>query len=83
MEQNIKLLKECKVCGNSNLTKVLSLQEQYLSPTFVKYLFSRLSINSERHVNLETSFNFFISTKDFSLQKAIFSAIVESNKKIF
>ena len=36
MEQNIKLLKECKVCGNSNLTKVLSLQEQYLSPTFVK-----------------------------------------------
>jgi hypothetical protein len=36
MEQNIKLLKECKVCGNSNLTRVLSLQEQYLSPTFVK-----------------------------------------------
>jgi len=36
LNKNIKHLKECKVCGNTNLTKVLTLQEQYLSPTFVK-----------------------------------------------
>jgi hypothetical protein len=36
MKQNIKSLKKCKVCSNTNLTKVLTLQEQYLSPTFVK-----------------------------------------------
>ena len=32
----IKNLKECKVCGNKDLTSVLILNEQYLSPTFVK-----------------------------------------------
>ena len=36
MKEIIKSLKKCKVCGNTNLIKVLSLQEQYLSPTFVK-----------------------------------------------
>ena len=36
MKKNIKSLKKCKVCGNEDLTKVLTLQEQYLSPTFVK-----------------------------------------------
>ncbi len=36
MKEIIKTLKKCKVCGNTNLIKVLSLQEQYLSPTFVK-----------------------------------------------
>ena len=32
----IKNLKKCKVCGNEDLTEVLILNEQYLSPTFVK-----------------------------------------------
>ena len=36
MKEIIKSLKKCKVCGNTNLIKVLSLREQYLSPTFVK-----------------------------------------------
>ena len=34
--KNITYLKECKVCGNTNLTQVLQLNEQYISATFVK-----------------------------------------------
>ena len=29
MKKNIKSLKKCKVCGNEDLTKVLTLQEQF------------------------------------------------------
>jgi len=36
MNSEIRLLKKCKVCGSGDLTKVLTLDEQYLSPTFVK-----------------------------------------------
>ena len=36
MNSEIRLLEKCKVCGSSDLTKVLTLDEQYLSPTFVK-----------------------------------------------
>tara|TARA_B100001057_G_scaffold419202_1_gene438849 strand:- start:1202 stop:2497 length:1296 start_codon:yes stop_codon:yes gene_type:complete len=36
MKEKIRILKKCKVCGNEDLTKVLTLNEQYLSPTFVK-----------------------------------------------
>jgi len=36
MMENIKFLKNCKVCGSTDLIKVLTLNEQYLSPTFVK-----------------------------------------------
>ncbi len=36
MTNKIKFLKYCKVCGSKDLTEVLSLNEQYLSPTFVK-----------------------------------------------
>ncbi len=36
MDKKIKLLNSCKVCGNKDLIDVLSLNEQYLSPTFVK-----------------------------------------------
>jgi len=36
MNENIKTLEKCKTCGNKNLTKVLTLDEQFLSPTFVK-----------------------------------------------
>ena len=35
MKNIIKLLDKCKVCGNQDLIKVLTLDEQYLSPTFV------------------------------------------------
>ena len=36
MKNKIQLLKKCKVCGSKDLTEVLTLNEQYLSPTFVK-----------------------------------------------
>ena len=36
MTNKIKFLKYCKVCGSKDPTEVLSLNEQYLSPTFVK-----------------------------------------------
>ena len=36
MKNKIQILKKCKVCGSEDLTKVLTLNEQYLSPTFVK-----------------------------------------------
>jgi hypothetical protein len=36
MNDKIKLLEKCKVCGSNDLTKVLTLNEQFLSPTFVK-----------------------------------------------
>lgn len=36
MSNKIQLLKKCKICGNKDLIKVLTLDEQYLSPTFVK-----------------------------------------------
>ena len=35
MKNVFKNLDKCKVCGNDNLTEVLKLDEQYLSPTFV------------------------------------------------
>ncbi len=36
MSDKIKTIKKCKICGNDDLIEVLSLNEQYLSPTFVK-----------------------------------------------
>jgi ribosomal protein L9 len=36
MKKPFKLLKRCKICNNENLITVLTLNEQYLSPTFVK-----------------------------------------------
>ncbi len=36
MKNKIQLLKKCKVCGSEDLTEVLTLNEQYLSPTFVR-----------------------------------------------
>ena len=36
MADKIKLLKNCKICESSDLSEVFSLNEQYLSPTFVK-----------------------------------------------
>lgn len=36
MSDKIKIIKKCKICGNDDLIEVLSLNEQYLSPTFVK-----------------------------------------------
>ena len=35
MKNIIKLLDKCKICGNRDLIEVLTLEEQYLSPTFV------------------------------------------------
>ena len=35
MKNIIKLLDKCKICGNRDLIEVLTLNEQYLSPTFV------------------------------------------------
>ena len=35
MKNIFKNLDKCKICGNDNLTEVLKLDEQYLSPTFV------------------------------------------------
>ena len=34
--ENISYLKKCKICGNENLKKVIKLNEQYISATFVK-----------------------------------------------
>ena len=34
--ENISYLKSCKICGNTNLKKVLFINEQYISATFVK-----------------------------------------------
>ncbi len=36
MKNKIKSLAKCKVCNSDDLTEVLTLNEQYLSPTFVK-----------------------------------------------
>jgi len=36
MTDKIKFLRSCKICGSKDLTEVLALNEQYLSPTFVK-----------------------------------------------
>ena len=36
MKKIIKFLERCKICNNDDLIEVLSLNEQYLSPTFVK-----------------------------------------------
>ena len=36
MNDKIKLLKKCKICGSKDLKEVFSLKEQFLSPTFVK-----------------------------------------------
>ncbi len=35
-DNSITHLKKCKICGNTNLKKVLQLNEQYISATFVK-----------------------------------------------
>ena len=32
----IKYINKCKICGNTDLEKVLELEEQFLSPTFIK-----------------------------------------------
>ena len=34
--KNVTYLKKCKICGNTNLEKVVSIEEQFLSATFVK-----------------------------------------------
>ena len=34
--KNITYLKRCKLCGNDNLEKVIEIDEQYISATFVK-----------------------------------------------
>ena len=34
--KNISYLTKCKICGNTNLKKVLFINEQYISATFVK-----------------------------------------------
>jgi hypothetical protein len=34
--ENISVLKKCKICGNTNLKEVIKLDEQYISATFVK-----------------------------------------------
>ena len=34
--REISYLKKCKICGNVNLKKVLFINEQYISATFVK-----------------------------------------------
>ena len=34
--ENISYLTKCKICGNTNLKKVLFINEQYISATFVK-----------------------------------------------
>ena len=34
--KNVSYQRKCKICGNDNLKEVIKIQEQYLSPTFVK-----------------------------------------------
>ena len=33
----ISYLRHCKICGNTNLKKVIKLNEQYISATFIKF----------------------------------------------
>ena len=35
-DKNITYLKKCILCGNENLEKVIQINEQYISSTFVK-----------------------------------------------
>ena len=35
-EKNITYLKNCILCGNANLERVIQINEQYISSTFVK-----------------------------------------------
>ena len=35
-KDHISYLKHCKICGNTNLKKVIKLNEQYISATFIK-----------------------------------------------
>ena len=55
--ESIKFLKNCKVCGSTDLIKVLTLNEQYLSPTFVK-----TNKNNEL-ANLKTPLTLFLCDK--------------------
>ena len=48
----IKNLKECKVCSSKDLTEVLTLNEQYLSPTFVKTNVGNELANIKSHLTL-------------------------------
>ena len=34
--KTIDYQRKCKICGNKNLKKVVNIEEQYLSATFVK-----------------------------------------------
>ena len=34
--ENISYLSKCKICGNTKLKKVIKLNKQYISATFVK-----------------------------------------------
>ena len=35
-KDHISYLRHCKICGNTNLKKVIKLNEQYISATFIK-----------------------------------------------
>lgn len=52
MNNPFKLLNKCKVCGNEDLKQVLTLEEQYLSPTFVKSNQNNLLSNIKFPLNL-------------------------------
>ena len=36
MRTNYKEIQECRICGNSQMSEVISLEPQFLSPTFVE-----------------------------------------------
>ena len=59
--ENISYLTYCKICGNTNLKKVLKLDEQYISAAFVKS-------NKENNLkNIKTKLNLSLCIQDRNL----------------
>jgi len=61
--ENISYLSSCKICGNKKLKKVIKLNEQYISATFVKS-------NKENDLrNIKTPLNLLLCIQDGDLSK--------------
>ena len=57
-DKSITNLKKCKICGNTNLKKVLQLNEQYISATFVK------SNVNNKLTKIKTALTLVLGSKD-------------------
>ena len=61
--ENISYLSFCKICGNKNLKKVIKLNEQYISATFVK------SNKENNLINIKTPLNLSLCIQEGDLSK--------------